>query len=295
MSESPADLLGLRSRLATETGLSASDIGIAADDSHLASGGYHCGGLDLRRINAVGRDDYSIRQARDRKVYDSDVAAKRNFASAMDLGDDWPRGGRAAWIRFNNLVRLQLGAKDPALAAIRGMNYTPNGSTKRRFDCLTGRESSSADTVTWHTHIEWWRDTIGDREESIDRLVQIAIAARDDVALTQLTLNGDDMLLRSPNGTIYLSAGGKTVSVTGAEWAGVSPQAFTQVPQSLIDKLLAAPPAQPPAVVDGAEVAAALAADASFVDAVSTAIAAKLGHVPSAQENAAAVIAEIAS
>lgn len=239
MSNPPDDLLRLRSRLAAETGVPDGDIGIVADPSHLSSGGYHCGGLDLRRINAVARDDYSIRQARDRAYYNFEIAHGSNLASAMDVGDDWPRGGRSAWIRFNNLLRAQLGARDPALAAVRGINYTPNGTSKRRFDSLTHQETSTTDTVTWHTHIEWWRDTVATvaRARSIDRIVQIAIAARDN---QPLTTEGDDMFLRTPNGSIYLAAGAKPVSVSSTEWAGVSPQSFVSVPQSLVDKLLVA-------------------------------------------------------
>jgi hypothetical protein len=181
MSDSPNDLLGLRSRLAAETGVAATDIGIAADESHLSAGGYHCGSFDLRRINGVGRDDYSIRQPRDRAYYHWELAHGSNFASALDMADDWPRGGRSAWLRFNNLLRAQLGASDPTLAAVRGINYTPNGTSKRRFDCLTHQETSTTDTVTWHTHIEWWRDTVASswRAQSINRIVQIAVAARD--------------------------------------------------------------------------------------------------------------------
>jgi hypothetical protein len=183
VSESPSDLLNLRGRLAVVTGLPVKDIGIAADESHLASGGYHCGGLDLRHINAVANDDYSIRQPRDRAFYNFEIANGSNLASAMDAGDDWPRGGRAAWLRFNNLLRGHLGANDPALAAVRGMNYSPDGTTKRRFDHLTNTESASRDTVLWHTHIEFWRDTVAQasRRAATDRIVQIAIAARDNV------------------------------------------------------------------------------------------------------------------
>jgi hypothetical protein len=185
MSNPPNDLLDLRAQLAAQTGVRATDIGIVADESHLSSGGYHCGGQDLRRINGVRRDDYSIRQPRDRAYYNFEISHGSNYSSALDMADDWPRGGRAAWIRFNNLLRAQLGASDPTLAAVRGINYTPNGSTKRRFDTLTHQESSTTDTVTWHTHIEWWRDTIqtGPRRQSINRIVQIAIAARDNTPL----------------------------------------------------------------------------------------------------------------
>jgi hypothetical protein len=179
MSNAPPDLLDLRAQLASVTGVPAADIGIAADPSHLTSGGYHCGGLDLRAINAVGSNDYSIRQPRDRAYYSWEIAHGSNLASAMDLADDWPRGGRAAWLRFNNSLRALAGAGDPDLAAVRGFNYSPDGTTKRRFDCLTHQESSSSDTVTWHTHIEWWRDTVAQvvRRTSINRLVEIATAA----------------------------------------------------------------------------------------------------------------------
>lgn len=211
MSESPSDLLSLRAALLAETGLPVTDIGIAADEHHLSSGGYHCGGLDLYRINAVGRNDYSIRQPRDRAYYDWEMAHGSNWASAMDLGDDWPRGGRAAWLRFNNLMRAHLGNNDPALAAVRGMNYSPDGTRKRRFDHLTNVETSSADTVTWHTHIEWWRDTIAQasRRLSITRIVQIAIAARDNALVPPTAITppapiinqGEDMLVTCTDGS----------------------------------------------------------------------------------------------
>jgi hypothetical protein len=260
MSDSPADLLSLRARFAAETGCALADIGIAADEDHLSNGGYHCGAFDLRRINAVANDDYSIRQPRDRAVYIFDLNNGRNWASAMDFPDDWPRGGRDAWIRWNNLMRQQLGIRDPALAALRGMNYTPDGGTKRRFDCLTHVESPSTDTVTWHTHLEWWRDTIGGplRTTAANRIIQIVIAARDNIPLALAGIGDDDMFLRTPNGTIYLAAGGQTVSVSSTEWAGTSPQSFTSVPQSLVDKLRAEPATGPTAAEIAAEVVAQL-------------------------------------
>jgi hypothetical protein len=222
MSDSPNDLLSLRARLAGETGVNALDIGIAADESHLSSGGYHCGSFDLRRINAIGRDDYSIRQPRDRSYYNWEIAHGSNFSSAMDMADDWPRGGRSAWLRFNNILRAQLGASDPSLAAVRGINYTPNGTSKRRFDCLTHQETSTTDTVTWHTHIEWWRDTVAaaSRGQSINRLVQIAIAARDNKPLGP-----------APVPTIPFSEADVIFTVTGVP-AGATDVAGTVVPEN---------------------------------------------------------------
>lgn len=201
MSNAPSDLLGLRTDLLGITGLSGAAIGIAADPRHLGNGGYHCGALDLKRINAVGNNDYSIRQSRDRARYNADVAAGRNDADAMDVGDNWPRGGRAAWLRFNNLLRAQLGANDPDLTAVRGINYTPNGTTRRRYDCLTDGESSSSDTVDSHTHIEWWRDTVGTqaRALSIARIKAIAVAA---VANTPLP--GKSVAVTLKDGDMYL-------------------------------------------------------------------------------------------
>lgn len=189
MSNAPTSLLTTRSHMAAVTGSPLTDIGIAADASHLTSGGYHCGAADLAAINAVANDDYSIRQPRDRAQYNADRSTGANWASAMDYPDDWPIGGRAAWIRFNNILRAQLGAQDHMLRAIRGINYTPDGTTKRRFDCLTLHESSTTDTVTWHTHIEWWRDTINDtaaRDDATTRLCQIARAAIENVSLSTI-------------------------------------------------------------------------------------------------------------
>lgn len=156
-----ADILVLRQNLADTTGVLLGNIGTKPDESHLSSGGYHVGAIELAVINAVGRDDYSIRQPRDRGQYNRDLSNGLSYSAAVDMDDDWPRGGRAAWIRWNNLIRYYAGRSDSRLTALRGFNYTPDGTTKRRFDCLTDHESSTTDTVTWHTHLEFWRDLRG--------------------------------------------------------------------------------------------------------------------------------------
>lgn len=221
MGDAPQSLLTTRSHMSAITGSPLGDIGIDPDPSHLSSGGYHCGALDLRSINAVGNDDYSIRQPRDRNQYNYDVAHGINYASAMDYPDDWPKGGRAAWIRFNNILRAQLGAKDPMLRAIRGINYTPDGTIKRRFDCLTGSEYSSTDTVTWHTHIEWWRDTINDvqaRDDATTRLCQIARAAIANVPLSTIIKQDAAPAVTAP--PIYHSAEDAMSLVTCTDGSG---------------------------------------------------------------------------
>lgn len=247
MSEAPASLLTTRSHLSAITGSPLGDIGIAADQRHLEKGGYHDGALDLKRINAVGNDDYSIRQSRDRGQYNADVAAGRNIASAMDYPDDWPNGGRAAWIRWNNLVRAALAARDPALRAIRGMNFTPDGTMKRRFDTLTMKETPSADTVTSHTHIEWWRDTINDvdaRDDATTRLCALATQAITGHAPSSQPTGDPNVatLYRAPNSSVVLVDNGVCVPLLNtAEVNGISPMPPTiNLPQGVFDRFVAA-------------------------------------------------------
>src|SRR5690349_18768017 len=97
----PQDIDDIRHAMAAVTGSPLGDIGSLPDESHKASGGYHCGAFDLRAIDAIGNNDYSIRQTRDRNRYYADLSIGRNRSSAIDYPDDWPNGGRAAWIRFN--------------------------------------------------------------------------------------------------------------------------------------------------------------------------------------------------
>lgn len=279
MSNPPDDLLALRARFADETGCALADVGIAADVRHLLSGGYHCGSEDLKSLGA--RDDYSIRQPRDRAYYDFELAHGSNFSSAMDFPDDWPRGGRAAWIRWNNLMRRQLGVNDPALAAIRGMNYSPDGTSKRRFDCLTDVESSSSDTVTWHTHVEWWRDTIGadQRRWAATRIIAMVVAARDNTPLdvtTKTSPKGNDTML------VQVSGGDGKVWLTGPtplwidrpEWRDQLIPATGPVvalTQARFDAVMAS---QRTSLVDPAAVAAALAGNEAFITAVANAVGA---------------------
>jgi hypothetical protein len=264
----PAEIDSHCDQFAVVTGSPRADVGSAPNVAHKASGGYHCGALDLRAINAVGNDDYSIRQPRDRNRYNADVAAGRNDASAIDWPDDWPRGGRAAWLRFNNLLRKQAGAGDPALSALRGINYSPDGVAKRRFDCLTMTEGPSSDSVTIHTHGELWRDTIGAaaRRVTLDRILQIAIAARDNAPLPLLGGNPVVSFMRAPNGSVFMDAGGELVPVPSmAEVNAVTPPVvLINLPQSLFDRAVA---------MAGADVINLPAFVASLVPVLSPAIA----------------------
>ena len=160
------------------TGLAAVDMGVAPDQSHLASGGYHVGPDDIRRIGRWSTD-YSTRQARDK--------IGGNDASAFDVGDDWPNGGRAAWLRFNNLFLRQLQSGDPALASVRAINFSPDGTLRRRYDTFNRAQGviASTDSVYMHTHGETWRDRAGtpDLDVAFRRIEQIADVAIRNIAL----------------------------------------------------------------------------------------------------------------
>jgi hypothetical protein len=147
-------------------------IGIVGDAAHAASGGYHEGKTDLKDAGVFGTD-YSTRLTRDRN-------GCTESASAMDVGYQWPKGGNAAWLRFNNMFASYLHANDARLAAVRAINYTTDGTHKYRTDRESGWSVvSSTDTVDVHTHIEWYRDTEGNRSASltfINAMAQAAVA-----------------------------------------------------------------------------------------------------------------------
>jgi hypothetical protein len=175
VSGAPGDLLGFRARVQQETGLGPNDVGIVGNGAHRKTGGYH-EGKDVLVANGLWSRDYSVRLTRDRN-------AATNRASAVDVGCGW-RQGRAAWIRWNNLLVAALHHGDPALRAVRAVNYSPDGTAKRRTDREAGFSVvPTTDTVTVHTHIEFYRDTEGDRQAALDRIV----------ALIQQAASGDDM------------------------------------------------------------------------------------------------------
>jgi uncharacterized protein len=175
MTNAPPDLAAFRTGTVIPlTGLQGDNVGIAPDAAHLSSGGYHVGCADIQSISRWNVD-YSTRQSRDRQQPNT------NVSSAMDIGDDWPHGGRAAWLRFNNLLVAQLRGRDPELAALRAVNFSPDGTARKRYDSLNPGDGviNSTDSVYMHTHLEWWRDTVGttSRARSLARIGQIIDAA----------------------------------------------------------------------------------------------------------------------
>lgn len=181
MTSVPPDLSNHRQTVLRVTGLPGNAVGIAPNQSHKKTGGYHCSRADCAAIGkfhgpATSRigsrtEDYSVRLLRDRVVTGDDSAA-------LDVGSEWRNGGRAAWLRYNHLLVADLRAGNPALAAIRAVNVTLDGHTKLRFDREHGfAQESSADTVDGHTHHELYRDTVGRRQPTFDRLTQLMVAA----------------------------------------------------------------------------------------------------------------------
>jgi hypothetical protein len=230
VSESPTQLVAHRRRFMALTGITnPASVGINADARHRASGGYHCGYGDLVAIGRyhgpwsahVGSldEDYSARALRDRR-------ALSNNASAVDWGDDWPHGGRAAWLRFNALLLSDL--KAGHVPALRAINFSPDGRTKKRYDSANAAQGiiPSTDTVLIHTHGEFWRDTLGTAEldatlARIEALVSAAIANRPAPPLAVVAATGDEdmraliQLIGSP--AVFLTDGVTARWVTSPE------------------------------------------------------------------------------
>jgi len=167
-----------RVEFAQITGTALSSWGMLPDQDHLDNGGYHCGCQDIIKIgkwSSAGSSsaDYSVRQARDR--------VGGNVCMAIDGPPKWGKGGDAAWIRHNNLLQQALAAGDAELGALRAINFTPDGKVKRRYDTNNRAQGviSSTDTVLWHTHYEFWRNTAGTSllRRTIARMGQIMRAA----------------------------------------------------------------------------------------------------------------------
>ena len=225
MTNAPADLLAHRSVMAGITGLTnPSDIGIVGNGAHQRTGGYH-EGKDVLTANGmyhppasshVGStgEDYSCRIARDRN-------GLTNSASAVDYGDNWPHGGRAAWIRFNNALVAALHANVPSLGAIRAVNYTPDGAAKKRTDRQAGWSVvSSSDSVDIHTHVEYYRDTEGQRQATLDAVAQLARAAISNISPTPNPPSGGNV---SSTNTDAFIAAYRTGSTTASDGGHVEP------------------------------------------------------------------------
>ena len=152
MTNAPSDLLDLRHKLMAMTGVTdPAEIGIVGDDAH--DNGYHLGVQTIKNRGNYPTTDYSTRQIRDR--------VGGYTASAMDVTLAWRIGGRAKAIAWSNTLANHV--KAGHIPEIRGINWMNTAGNKRRYDALSGVETSTSDTVDIHTHIEWWRNTEGRR------------------------------------------------------------------------------------------------------------------------------------
>jgi hypothetical protein len=165
------------------TGLTGGDVGVVPDEAHMdPPAGYHVSPMGIRTAGRWDRD-YSTRQSRDR------LTPYSESASAWDVGDNWPNGGRAAWLRWNNKLLNGLMARDPALSALRAINFSRDGVERKRYDTLHPEMGiiPSTDTVTIHTHGETWRDTIGSAalDRTFRRIEQMARDAINNISTPQ--------------------------------------------------------------------------------------------------------------
>lgn len=178
MTNAPAELLWFRGVVMATTGLTDPvEVGISGDDDHPK--GYHRGVVDIVAAGNYPVNDYSTRQLRDR--------VSGNDASAMDIGDDWPHGGRAAWLRFNNSLIDELYHYAERLPNLRAMNFSRDGVEQKRYDTNTPSAGiiNSTDSVTIHTHLEFWRDKVG-RAATLDRIAAHLEAAVNNTPLEEI-------------------------------------------------------------------------------------------------------------
>lgn len=210
MTDAPGDLVGFRHAVQAETGLTdPADVGIVGDGVHAKTGGYHEGRsvlILIGRFHASARagsllEDYSARLARDRMGLTED-------SSAVDIASEWPRGGRAAWLRFNRMLVAALQAVDRALSAVRAINYSPDGTARHRIDREHGfsQVDDTTDSVTIHTHLEFYRDTANNRQVTLDRIIQLIRAAIANVPAPPSgsdEMEEEDMYLSVPEGVAF--------------------------------------------------------------------------------------------
>lgn len=226
MSSPPADLLAFRASVRAATGLASNAVGIVGDGAHQRTGGYH-EGVDVLR--AIGRfhppatirvgssgEDYSARLLRDRLGLTGE-------ASAVDIGDDWPHAGRVAWLRYNGLLYAEMRDHPERLPALRAINVSLDGRSKRRYDQQHRADglTVSTDTVTTHTHHEYYRDTAGKpaRVQTLSRQLQLIAAAVAGAAVVAASGEDDDMkfLVRHADSPAVFLTDGITARLVASE------------------------------------------------------------------------------
>jgi hypothetical protein len=154
MTYAPADLLAIQRYAHDRTGMPWDALGIIHGTPQ--GGGYH-EGHDL--LHAAGRapedpgSDYSYAESQ------RDRSGLTDAGSAFDLGGDF---GRFREITLAIVHACERG--DPRTRDVREVIYTPDGNVVRRWDRL-GRRSSGDSSHLSHTHISFFRDAEGRRNQ----------------------------------------------------------------------------------------------------------------------------------
>lgn len=150
MSYAPRSFLELREYLQTETGLSATQLGIVGNAAHKS--GYHLGRDRIYSTGGQGDNDYSVKTQRDR-------SGLTNAASAIDVGNYPGLRAMSSWL----VSQTRMNAPDTR--DIREIIYSPDGLNVYRFDSFTdvlypGGDGTGQgdDSHLTHTHISYYRD-----------------------------------------------------------------------------------------------------------------------------------------
>ena len=150
MSNNPPTLRALQALLRERTGLPAVSLGVIGNAAHIR--GYHLGKDRIfKQPPGQGRDDYSVKAARDRN-------AATDSASAIDIGN-FPRLREMSKFLVSEARANAADTRD-----IREIIYSPDGKKVFRWDRERGFDSKpktgeADNTHLTHTHISWYRDS----------------------------------------------------------------------------------------------------------------------------------------
>jgi len=172
-----------------------------------------------------GSSDYSVQLSADNGDHDDDVSAFDFTPGVWGSSDN-----RAKMLLLTQRLLTACQNHDPRVANLREFAGTLNGTSVVTWDCSRNAFKTPFDS----SHLDHIHGSIYRSKTRADHSGIVA------VLLGDIDEGDDDMFLRSPNGSIYLVGGGKTVSLSLTEWQALSPaQTFVNAPQSLIDKLTA--------------------------------------------------------
>lgn len=235
-------------------GVGLGNFGSKGNENHLS--GYHRSRNWILNSpdSAHGSGDYSIQLSLDHGNND-DVAA---FDFTPGVWGSSDNRSKMKLITQRLLTACQ--AHDPRVANLREFAGTLDGFHVITWDCSRNAFKTPFDS----SHLDHVHGSIYRTKTRADHsgIVSVMLGA---------TTQGDDMFLRTPDGGIYLNAPNGLVGLSAEEWKGTSPQTFTNVPQSVVDRARAGLTLSD---ADVARIAAAVVAElpAGTVD-VSTVIA----------------------